>query len=292
MKWLIVASIVVFLSSCLSPPDAIKKERAIFEAQVANNPTIQRHMLEVGKDRLFYAAAGDPQKPALIIVHGTPGNWHQYARYMLNEALLEDFYIAVVDRPGWGASQLGGNEKNASFKEQAAILSALAKRFKAASAGQPVILMGHSLGASISPRVALDYPEAIDGLLLLAGTHDPALSKPRWFNRIAGIPGGYWFLSDNMEKANKEIFALRKNIEAMQPIWQQLQAYTTVVQGMKDELVYPANIDYAEKTLNPEISEMIRLPNEGHLFPMTRRNDVVSWSKCLLKKINTQNNQC
>ena len=271
MKQLIIASIMLFLSGCLSPPDAIKKERVIFKEKVANDPTVQRHMLTVGEHRLFYAAAGDAQKPALIIIHGTPGNWHQYARYMLNEALLEDFYIAVVDRPGWGQSQLGGNKKIASFKEQAVILLTLAKRFKVASGG---------------------YPESIDGLLLLAGTHDPDLSKPRWFNHIAGVPGGYWLLGESMEKANKEIFALRKNIEAMQPTWHQLQAYTIVVQGMKDKLVYPANIDYAEKTLNPETSEVIRLPTEGHLFPMTRRDDVVSWSKCLLEKINTQNNQC
>jgi pimeloyl-ACP methyl ester carboxylesterase len=286
---------VLLLSGCLSPPAVIEEEWAIFEEKVENNPSVERHTLAVGDHRLFYAAAGDAQKPTLMIMHGTPGNWHQYARYMLNEQLQDQFYIVVIDRPGWGSSTLANDENNkniATFEEQATIVAALADKLKTENNRQPVILMGHSLGASIAPRVAIDYPQSIDGLLLLAGTLDPALSNPRWFNYVAGVPGAYWLLSSKMTKANKEIFALKSNIQRLDQDWDKLQAYTTVVQGMRDKLVYPANIDFAEKRLNPARAEMIRLPNEGHLFPMTLRNDVVAWSTCLLTKIQTQTNTC
>ncbi|MGH1486385.1 MAG: alpha/beta fold hydrolase [Cellvibrionaceae bacterium] len=292
MKIIVALSVLLFLTGCLSPPAVIEEEWAIFEEKVEHNPAIKRATLNVGEHRLFYASAGDPQKPALIIMHGTPGNWHQYARYMLNDALLNDFHVVVIDRPGWGASVLGNDQIIASFEEQATIVAALASQLKAENDNQPVILMGHSLGSSIAPRVAIDYPQSIDGLLLLAGTLDPALSKPRWFNYVAGVPGAYWLLGSKMEKANKEIFALKENIQRLESEWGQLVAYTIVVQGMRDKLVYPANIDYAEQRFNPSKTQIIRLKNEGHLFPMTLRQEVVDWSQCLLNKIKTKSNHC
>ena len=292
MKTIVASLVLLLLAGCFSSPDVIKKERVIFAEKVEHNPTIKLTTLNVGEHRLFYASAGDPQKPALIIMHGTPGNWHQYARYMLNDALLNDFHVVVIDRPGWGGSVLGDDQAIASFEEQASIVATLANQLKATNNNQAVILMGHSLGASIAPRVAIDYPASIDGLLLLAGTLDPALSKPRWFNYIAAVPGAYWLLGHNMEKANKEIFALKGNIQRLESSWDQLKAYTIVVQGMRDKLVYPANIDYAERRLDPTRTQIIRLAKEGHLFPMTLRQKVVDWSRCLLNKVITQNNHC
>ena len=283
-KGLSIVTLLVSLTACMMP-EALKQEQALFKAKVLNNPSITHHLFEVDDDTLHYAAAGNPQNPALIIMHGTPGSWQQYARYITEERLLDYFYMLVIDRPGWGGSTLGGEEPFASFEEQSVIIGALARELKEISDGQPVILAGHSLGSSIAPRVAMDYPELIDGLLLFAGTLDPELGEPRWYNRLAAIPGVDYLVGDTMMRANSEIYALKANLERMLPLWEGLQARVLVVQGMNDDLVYPANIDFAERMLKPETGRTIRLEDEGHLFPMTMRDQVMDWAIELLDAI-------
>lgn len=287
LKGLLLVAALMLLGSCVVP-EPIKQEQERFESQVVNNPKLSHYLLEVDDDRLHYVAAGDPQKPALIIIHGTPGSWQQYSRYVIEDRLLQHYYMMVIDRPGWGLSVLGGDKSHASFEEQAKLIGALAASLKEASNGQPVVLAGHSLGSSLAPRVAMDYPELIDGLLLFAGTLDPSLADPRWFNRAATIPGVGFLVGERMMRANQEIYDLRGNLERMLPLWESLQAQTIVVQGMEDGLVYPANIDFAEAVLTPERSQIIRLPEEGHLFPMTMRDTVMDWAIELLLKIQFQ----
>ena len=285
ISYFLLIIITSALPACLVPEE-IKQERAFFQAHIENNPHLLRQTLTVGKDQLFYAAAGDEHKPALVIIHGTPGNWQQYARYMLDKTLLRDFYVVVIDRPGWGASQSGDDETIIGFSHQGAIIAALANELKRRNGNQPVILMGHSLGASIAPRVAMDHPDAVDGLLLFAGSFDPEVAHPRWFNYVAETRVVDWLLSEPMRKANDEIFAMNAELVAMAPHWRTLETPLIYVQGMKDSLVYPSNSRYAREHFNPDKAEVIELAEEDHLFPMTRREDVVAWARCLLSKIN------
>ena len=80
LKFVVTCLMVGLLSGCLAPK-VIKQEALLFNDTVVNNPAVAQERLQVGDDTLFYGAAGDPQKPALVIMHGTPGSWQQYARY-------------------------------------------------------------------------------------------------------------------------------------------------------------------------------------------------------------------
>lgn len=288
IKWIIyiyaIVLGVVFVSGCMMP-EPLKQEQKLFATEVLNNPLVSHHLLTVNEDVLHYAAAGNPKNPSLIIIHGTPGSWQQYARYIIEERLLEHFYMIVIDRPGWGGSVLAGEHNVANFKLQSSIIGALIKQRKEESGDQAVILLGHSLGASLAPQIAMDHPEWVDGLMLFAGTLSPELATPRWYNRIAAIPGVGWFAGESLMRANEEIFALKANLEQMELGWADLQAKYIVVQGMKDNLVYPENIDYAQQVLNPANGKIIRLQDQGHLFPMTKRDRVMDWALELLEMI-------
>lgn len=283
--------IIVFLSlliiSC-SSRSVFEQQEKITQQVLQANPDIQHTYLSVDEHVLHYVANGDNKKPALIIVHGTPGDWQQYSRYLFNEELLSAYYVVVIDRPGWGESVLGQHQVYADFPLQAKIIASLAQALRKQSEGQPVVLMGHSLGSSLAPQVALDFPHLIDGLLLFAGTLDPALAQPRWFNYVAALPFASLIIGDRLSRANQEIFALEENVKRMSERFQALEVSTIVAQGMKDDLVYPQNIDFAERTFNSETTSFFRLENEGHLFPMTRPDDIVLWSISLLKKIKQQ----
>ena len=283
--------LVISLTACFAPKE-LEKEWKLFDKTIINNVEIGRHYFEVDGDRLFYAAAGAVSKPALVIIHGTPGNWHQYARYMLNEKLRERFYIIVVDRPGWGNSVAGDTQEIISYQRHATIFAAFSAELKKHNNQQPVILLGHSLGSSIAPRVAMDYPGSIDGLLLLAGTLSPELSGLRWYNQLARLPGIAWLIGPKLKKSNLEILALRSEMAAMAPLWLNVGIPTIVVQGMQDVNVYPANADFAEQNFDSKLTDVIRLENEGHLFPLTKRDEVVAWSLCLLDKIDNKVSSC
>lgn len=289
--FLIILSVTLLLSSCFKP-GLFKQEQLLFQQLIENNRSIERHTLTVEGNQLFYAASGNSQNPGLIIIHGTPGNWEQYARYLLDESLKQNFYIIVLDRPGWGASSLADGSTVAVFAEQAKILAALSNQLKSTNNNQPVILMGHSLGASIAPKVAMDFPNAVDGLLLLAGSLDPTIGVPRWYNHAAQYWLVQWMIGEQLHKANLEIFILENELQTMSSRWSGLEVPTLVVQGTRDRLVYPANANFARENMNPTYTEVIELPGEGHLFPMSMRQEVVAWSECVLNKIQTASISC
>jgi pimeloyl-ACP methyl ester carboxylesterase len=277
----------VFVITACSTRNVISDEREYVAKHIIHHPSIEHYQLAIGEHQLHYATHGDHKKPALIIIHGTPGSWQQYARYLLNDTLLAHYYMVVIDRPGWGRSTLGGDKAIASFAEQANIIGALAKKLRQESGGQAVILMGHSLGASLAPRVAMDFPEDIQGLLLFAGTLDPQLSSPRWFNYLGAAPFANYIIGDRFSRSNKEIFALKTDVNAMNHRWDEIKAEVIAVQGMTDGLVYPANSDFIENTFNADTTSVVRLEDEGHLFPMTQREAVVGWALTILKSIQS-----
>ncbi|MFT5117323.1 MAG: pimeloyl-ACP methyl ester carboxylesterase [Kiritimatiellia bacterium] len=285
-----LALILLPLLMACSGRDIIIEGRELTERSLNNNPPLAHYQLLLGENKLHYAANGNSKNPALIIIHGTPGSWRQYAPYLFNVELLAHYYVIVIDRPGWGESTLAQGKEIASFNEQAQIIAVLAKRLRQQNQGQPVVLMGHSLGASLAPQVAMDFPDLIDGLLLFAGTLDPELSSPRWFNYAAEVVGVNYIIGSKMSRANKEIFALKHNIQLMSSRWQELQAEVISVQGMKDDLVDPDNSFYIEKTFNADTTKVVRLKDEGHLFPMTMKAEVVSWAKQLLIDIRKRSN--
>jgi len=285
MKILVIWVLALSVMSC-SNRDIIKQEWAFVENNILNHSDLQHHYLFKDQYRLHYVGNGDPKKPALIIIHGTPGDWRQYARYLLNKELLKHYYMVVLDRPGWGESVLPEGKEIASFSEQAAVIGNLAQVLHNNSQGQPVVIMGHSLGASLAPRVAMDFPQEVKGLLLFAGTLDPELASPRWFNYAVNIPFIDYIIGDRLVRSNKEIFALQSDIDVMDTRWQDLRAEVIAVQGLQDGLVYPENSDFIEKTFEPKLTRVVRLEKEGHLFPMTLRDQVVTWAKELLKRIN------
>ena len=103
--------------------------------------------------RYFAGGVGDP---AIVLVHGLGGaaaNWSAVA-----PALAERHRVVVPDLPGHGGSAgVPGLPNLAPFAE---IVHELAAREHAL----PAVLVGHSLGAVVSVRHAVRYPEDTLGI--------------------------------------------------------------------------------------------------------------------------------
>ncbi len=106
--------------------------------------------------------------PPLLLVHGLGGsslNW-----VLLADLLRDEHRIYALDLAGHGftraldglSASVGANAK-------------LVRRFVEEVVGEPVVLVGNSMGGLISSMVASRHPELVRGLVLL----DPALPAPR-----------------------------------------------------------------------------------------------------------------
>lgn len=266
--WLTLA-LTSLLAAC-SPP-TFKPTPMTKYSEASLQSGLRSQAVKTDQAQLGYVAIGNPEGIPVVFVHGTPGSWSSFRYALGNPELQQHFYMIAIDRLGWGnSSPLAADKATAkqmisSFEYQAAAISAIIDH---AAGEKPVILVGHSLGASIAPRVALDYPDQIAGLMLIAGTLNPERGGPRWYNRFANIWPVSRMLSEPMSRANVEIMALEQELNELSKVWPTLAIPTTVIQGNKDKLVYPDNADYLQQQL-AHLNNNLRIVrlDAGHFIP-------------------------
>ena len=66
--------------------------------------SISLKLIEHQGSPVNFAYSGDPNKPGIIFIHGTPGGWQAFQGYLADPQLQQDFFMVSVDRPGWGGS--------------------------------------------------------------------------------------------------------------------------------------------------------------------------------------------
>ncbi len=122
--------------------------------------------IEVPGARLHVREQG--QGPALLLIHGLGGQMAHFT-YEVARQLAHHHRVITVDRPGSGYSTRRPGAA-AGLHGQAAVLAALIDRLEL----ERPLVVGHSLGGAVALALALDYPDRIAGLSLLAPlTHLP-----------------------------------------------------------------------------------------------------------------------
>lgn len=210
---------------------------------------------------LRYAALGPNQGPLVVFIHGAPSSSAFWLRLMTDPQLLQSASILAVDRPGYGYSGYG--KPLPSVQQQAAAIAALLRAKRGQH--QPIILHGSSYGGTVAARIAMDYPELVDGLLLQSAslkpgaetTYDISYPTTHWSLRWL-VPGAFHVA--NIEKLNH-----RAQLEAMAPLWPQIRANTIILQGQEDRLIFPANATYAFQRLrNAPSVNLTLVPRARH----------------------------
>ena len=97
---------------------------------------------------------------SFVFIHGSGGDhsaWsHQYA------ALHKQYNVVAIDLPGHGSSEGNGKSDIGSYGIWVKKLLDILKL-------NNTILVGHSLGAAISLQLAINYPQAIRGIVTVGG---------------------------------------------------------------------------------------------------------------------------
>jgi pimeloyl-ACP methyl ester carboxylesterase len=122
--------------------------------------------IDVDGARIHYLDEGTG--PTLLLIHGLAGQMLNFTHSLLGK-LKHDFRVVILDRPGSGYSTRPAGA-SATISAQAQTISRFCQELKL---GRPLIV-GHSLGGAIALALALNYPEQVAGLALLA----PAAHRP------------------------------------------------------------------------------------------------------------------
>ena len=126
---------------------------------------------KLSQGTLHYLDEG--QGPAVVLVHGLAGNFHNFT-YGVSKPLSAQYRVIAVDRPGCGYSKRNPHA-DASLEAQADTLIELLDHLKIESA----VFVGHSLGGAISLAAAQRHPSRIKALALIAPlTHQPESPAP------------------------------------------------------------------------------------------------------------------
>src|SRR5688572_29677493 len=96
----------IFLSQCLILRNRWSDEKAYMVFTSRKIP-LEIHDTLINNRHIHYAISGSDSLPTLVFLHGSPGSWMNYMKFMGDSALQRKFRIVSIDRPGFGYSDFG-----------------------------------------------------------------------------------------------------------------------------------------------------------------------------------------
>lgn len=167
---LVLASIAACVNSALYTSRVESQFPVIGELVPANGADV--HVIREGSSG-----------PPVLMIHGASANAREFT-YTLAPHLSSTHRVFMADRPGHGHSGRPANAQ--SLKVQAEQMAAVLDRL---APGEKAIIVGHSFGGGVALRLALDRPDLVQGLVLLAPvSHDWGGGGGAWYNKYAGPP--------------------------------------------------------------------------------------------------------
>jgi pimeloyl-ACP methyl ester carboxylesterase len=168
-------------------------------------------LVDVNGEKLHVVDRGSG--PPIVLIHGLGGQLRNFGRPMVDD-LARDYRLVLVDRPGSGYSTRAPGA-SARLRVQAETIAELIRLLKL---DRPLIV-GHSLGGALALSLALNHPDVVGGLALVAPLTQvqsiedvPPVFKPMVIRSPAVRKAVAWTLATPMgmmkaEEALKEVFA-------------------------------------------------------------------------------------
>jgi len=130
------------------------------------------HTVDIDGLDIFYREAGDPSKPALLLLHGFPSSSHMFRD--LIPLLRDRFHLVAPDLPGFGLSARPSRDRFAyGFDALAKVIA----RFTEVIGLDSYALYVFDYGAPVGFRLALAHPERVRAIVSQNGNaYDEGLS--------------------------------------------------------------------------------------------------------------------
>jgi alpha-beta hydrolase superfamily lysophospholipase len=262
-------------------------------------------MAGVGNTQIFYQS-WRPAEPVgtVVVVHGYAEHSGRYAH--VAAALSEAGYaVWALDHRGHGRSE-GDRAIVAQFEHFVVDLAAFVRLVRERSGGQPLFILGHSMGGLISTHYAFDHQHQLSGLVLTG----PAFKLDEGVSPVLlAVSGLVSALAPNAKVAPFDASGVSRDVQVVEAYMSDKLNYhgpvkarmgremmmagrgvlarapeitipVLVVQGEADRLVSPAGtyaafaaFASADKTLRkyPEAyHEVLNEPEQTEIIPLIR----------------------
>lgn len=282
------------------------------ESFSAENYQVTYHTVKVDGLNLFYREAGNPSRPAIVLLHGFPSSSHMYRN--LIPKLAMNYHIVAPDYPGFGYSDHPTErEFGYTFDHLAAVMDDLLNTLKL----ERYSIYIQDYGSPVGFRLFVKHPEKIQAIIVQNGNaYSEGLSpfwgeylKPYWENKtpeteakVRGLltldttrfqylqgfrdpshvsPDAYLFDQINLDKpGNQEVqlalFYDYRNNPTQYALWQETlrkaKPTVLVVWGKNDPIFTAAGAEAFKRDMP---SAEIHLLNTGH-FALEEDGDVIA----------------
>jgi pimeloyl-ACP methyl ester carboxylesterase len=144
----------------------------------------QGRMIEVAGAALNVLDIGprDSTAPPIVMIHGASSNL-EAMRHPLGDLLARNHRLILIDRPGHGWSTRARLADSTPAIQGRMIEEALEKL----GIGKAIFVV-HSWAGALGARMALDYPERVAGLVMLAPVAYPWRGGVGWYNKLVTTP--------------------------------------------------------------------------------------------------------
>jgi len=265
----------------------------------------QEHYIEIEKARVRYVEAGSG--PAVVMIHGNAGSVDDFDFKSLG-TLCGDHRVIAVDRPGHGKSDRP-NGSDSTLQYQTRLLHDTLSRL---GITRPT-LVGHSWGGSLALAYAVDYPNELAAIILLApaaysdggpdqfmravlktpviGDLSLTVGRILFGKQIVkkelkrafypdSVPEDYlrqasasWLHHRQVRAILEDEYSLDKDLEKICKHYAEIRIPVVVVTGDHDKVVSAKQNAYRLKTSISQ-SQLIELKNTGHEVPQTHPESI------------------
>lgn len=272
-------------------------------------------IIEAGGAQLHYLDRGRGRP--VVMVHGLAGQLRNFT-FALTER-LDDARLVAVDRPGSGFSPVHG--RHPGLVEQGRIVAALIERL---GLERPLIV-GHSFGGAVALAAALERPDLVGGLALVAPLTQPMERPPAMFAALAlppapirakaarwlGVPlatlGRRWTqpeifapdpIPDDFDVRGGGLLALRPSaIESVVRDMEAAQAEMPALASRHGTLDLPVEILFGrgDRVLDPALhgeaaaaaipGARLTMVEGGHVLPVTRPDETATFVRASLARM-------
>jgi pimeloyl-ACP methyl ester carboxylesterase len=170
------ATLAVAAKLLLRPRDAdwARNRNVVFHSE-------HSRFVEIDGVRMHYQEAGSHTSPAIILIHGFASSTLVWSKVFL-ELAASGFRVIALDMLGYGYS---GKPRNGEYTiaRQASLVMQLFDKLRIKRAH----IVGSSYGGAVAATCALDYPNRVDKLILVAPVNN---NRPLAFTlmRMFGAP--------------------------------------------------------------------------------------------------------
>tara|TARA_Y100000389_G_C17366946_1_gene466829 strand:+ start:307 stop:768 length:462 start_codon:yes stop_codon:yes gene_type:complete len=153
------------------------------------------------------------------------------------------------------------------------------------------MVIGWSYGGHIAAKMAIDLPELLGSVIMLAPALEPEAERYFALGKLAEWKTTKWFVPNSFKVAQKEKRAHVVSLSNLREELKKLQRPIIMMHGTKDKIVpYTSNIEFALKHFDKNHLSLHPVEGKGHVFPMSETEKVLETLLSELKQLEKKPN--